>query len=86
MQSAQKRNPVYNKGVGLHKRHKTDLIGDYYTSTSAPQNIKKADKENTTAYLDKFDKTKDIHDFWQNIRNITVHKNKIDALDSKARS
>lgn len=40
----------------------------------------------TTAYLQRFDATRDINAFWQNVKDISLNKNRIDALDSKIRS
>ena len=51
-------------------------------STRNPQ--KKSVK--TTAYLARFDANRDINAFWQNIKDISMHKNKIDQVDSKIRT
>ena len=40
----------------------------------------------TTAYLRKFDASRDINAFWQNVKDISLNKNRIDALDSKIRN
>jgi hypothetical protein len=40
----------------------------------------------TSAYLARFDATRDINAFWQNVKDISLNKNRIDALDSKIRN
>ena len=68
VQSVQKTNPIYSRVGGGHKKHKTSLIGDYYTCNNSfitqPKKGKNADKQKTTAYLARFESTKDANDFW----------------------
>ena len=76
----------------------TDLLfyGDlffhchYYCITMCSlrvSNINRGKKSTaTSAYLARFDATRDIDAFWKNVKDISLNKNRIDALDSKIRS
>ena len=54
------------------------------TTSTKFANSKKSAK--TTAYLARFDATRDINAFWQNVKDMSLNKNRVDAVDSKIRA
>ena len=53
-------------------------------STAPKQQRKQTTK--TSAYLARFDATRDVNTFWKNVTNISLNQNKIEHLDHKIRA
>lgn len=55
-----------------------------YISSTTKNTQKKQAK--TSAYLARFDATRDVNAFWKNIKDLSLNQNKIECLDDKIRT
>lgn len=66
---------IFGSSQGMNK--------SYYSNTMK-QPRKQATK--TSAYLARFDATRDVNAFWKNIADISLNQNRVENLDSKIRT